>query len=104
MQAKKLIVTASIYNHEAPEDAEESTYTFEVYELENGLIATSGLGTNDCFYEDREWIQSPSLDSICGVTETDSVRDWDLEDLKKTIRDSLYEYGGIPAKALAMLG
>ena len=98
MQAIKLIVTATEYTDK------ETSYDFPAYQFSNGLIMVIGEDTNDWFFEDRESIQANGYDSIIDVTVTDSVSNWNLKDLRKTIKASLKEFGSIPAKALAMLG
>ena len=104
MLATKLIVTVAKYPEHDPEDTEEKTYEFEAYELANGLISISSHDTNDWFFEDRESIQASGYDSIIDVTVTESVTNWNLKDLRKTIKASLKEFGSVPQKALAMLG
>jgi len=99
MLATKLIVTATDYG---PGDSE---YMFPAYELGDGLIAVVANDTNDwLFYENRESIEAYGEDSICDVSETHSIKKWDLEDLKESIRASLTKFGNIPPKALALLG
>ena len=109
MKSIKLIVTATDYNKQYSADSYEFpvelevSHSFPVYELENGLIIVVSNDTNDWYYESREEIDANGNDFISDVTETDSIREWDLEDLRESIEASLKEFGSVPKKALAML-
>ena len=99
MQAVKLIVTVA-----DPDNIEESTYEFPVYEFHNGLILVIDELINDWFFEDRGQIQANGLNQmVIGVTESSESIDRSLEDLQESIKCSLTELGRVPQKALKML-
>lgn len=98
LTAKKLIVNTYELNS-------ENTGSFEVYKFENGLILVPGENTNDWYFEDCDSVVGCGNDCVESIEETESVSEWTVDELKKSIEGSVREFGedSIPQKAYELL-
>jgi hypothetical protein len=87
--AKKLIVTAQEIGDCNPK---YSTYQFPVWEFSNGAILVPGETTNDWFFDGRNEIEPNGTAIVAEIEETDETNEFDVEDLKTTIKSSESEF------------
>jgi|LakMenEpi03Aug12_release.lakeMendotaPanAssembly.Ray.scaffolds.fasta_scaffold230410_3 hypothetical protein len=99
MKAQILTITASNIN----DHTEDSSYTFDVFEFENGLIQVPSVTCNDWFFDCRENIECCGNDIVREIVDTGKLIEISVSSLAETIEESQGEFGSIPQKAYELI-
>ena len=77
------------------EDPEEGPRVceWEALEFSNGMIVVPCSGTNDLYYDSRQYVEPHGQAEILGIEDTGETRVWTSEELLYSVQGAIREFG-----------